>query len=196
MNEGIGVNSFSKIVRALKDISSIDNPPSASSRYSLFPRLAEHIATLFKEGRLFDIIPRLELELKIVRKYNPTVRPALDPYVSTQIGIFSANFNAWEIGSLLNYPECCIRSFTEEVRYGLDEKHLKELKRVRGKVFVATAGFIPCSLSCEKSRKRGLTAFMDKASVRRLRLLEKDLAAALPHFHPEYQGHYYEIRPA
>lgn len=195
-SERVGFNSFLKIVRILKELSLTDDPSLARRKYLTFPTLAEHITRLFYEDRLFDILPRLEVELEIVRRYDPPVRPALDPYVSTQIGIFSKNFSDCEVGCFFDYPECCVHSFVKELRYGLDDKHYDELKKVKGKIFVVTAGFVPCSVFCKESHNRGLISFIDRRIVDKLRLIEKDLANRLPHFHSEYQGHYYEIKYA
>jgi hypothetical protein len=190
------VTSFLKILDVLRDLSYIDNPLSARNKYPTFPSFSEHIAKLFSEDRLFDIIPRLEIQLSIIKKYDPPVRPAMDPYVSIQIGIFSKNFSDWEIGSFLGYPECCIKPFVEALRYSLDDEHMKELKQLTGKIFIATAGFIPHSIFCKESHCRGLIAFASKEDIEQLHLLENELSIALPHLHPEYQRHYYEIRYA
>jgi len=193
-SEGLAISSFLRILSILKDLSSIDDPSSARTKYPAFPSFAAYVAKLFSEDRLFDILPRLEIQLGIIRRYDPLVRPAMDPYVSTQIGVFSKNFSDWEIGSFLGYPECCMRPYVEQLRYSLDEGHSNELKKMKGKVFVATAGFIPHSVFCKESHLRGLIAFVTRDDVERLHLLEKELFTALPHLHSEYQGHYYEIR--
>ncbi|MBM5805678.1 MAG: DUF483 domain-containing protein [Candidatus Verstraetearchaeota archaeon] len=195
-SKGVAVTSFLRILSLLKDLSSIDDPSSARTTYPAFPSFAEHIAKLFSEDRLFDVLPRLAIQLGIIRRYDPPVRPAMDPYVSTQIGVFSKNFSDWEIGSFLGYPDCCMRPYAEELRYSLDEEHVRELKQVKGRIFVTTAGFIPHSVFCKESHLRGLIAFIAREDVERLRLLENELSSALPHLHPEYQRHYYEIRNA
>jgi len=195
-SEGPAISSFLRILSILKDLSFIEDPSSARTKYPTFPSFAAHVAQLFSEDRLFDILPRLEIQLGIIRRYDPPVRPAMDPYVSTQIGVFSKNFSDWEIGSFLGYPECCMRPFVEKIRYSLDEGHSNELKKMKGKVFVATAGFIPHSVFCKESRLRGLIAFVNREDVDKLHLLENELSTRLPHLHPEYQRHYYEIRNA
>jgi len=195
-SKGAAVTSFLRILSLLKDLSSIDDPSSAKTKYPAFPSFAAHVAKLFSEDRLFDVLPRLEVQLGIIRRYGPPVRPAVDPYVSTQIGVFSKNFSDWEIGSFLGYPDCCMRPFVEELRYSLDEGHSEELKQVKGKIFAATAGFIPHSVFCKESHLRGLIAFVTREDVEKLHRLEKDLFTALPHLHSEYKGHYYEIRSA
>ncbi len=191
-HESVGVKSILRIIEILRELSKMDDLSLVKSKFPAFPSFAENICQLFLEDRLFDIMPRLEIYLKIIRKYNPQVRPAIDPYVSMQIGVFSKNFSDWEIGRFLGYPNCCIKSFTEEVRYGLDERHFEELKKVKKKVFVTTAGFVPCSIFCKESHSKGLASFLNKKIVHRLNLLEKELSIALPHLHPEYQGHYYD----
>ena len=182
-----------RIFNVLKDLSMEFDPPAACSRYTEFPSLAEHIAKLFAEDRLFDVLPRLEIQLQIAARYDLPVRPALDPYISTQIGIFSKTFSDMETGHFLNYPDCCIKSFSEEIRYGLDERHREELRSTKDKVFVTTAGFVPHSVFCGEAHSRGLACFVDRANVPILRNLEKELAYALPHCHSEYQQHYFEI---
>jgi hypothetical protein len=191
-HEGIGVKSILRILKVLRELSTMNDLSSVKSKFPTFPSFAENICQLFLDDRLFDIMPRLEIYLRIVSKHNPSVRPAIDPYVSTQIGVFSKNFSDWEIGRFLGYPDCCIKSFTEEVRYGLDDRHFEELKKVKRKVFVTTAGFVPCSVFCKESHSKGLASFLNKKIVHKLNLLEKELSIALPHFHPEYQGHYYD----
>jgi hypothetical protein len=188
-----GSSELLRIFNILKDLSMEFDPPAARLRYTEFPSFAEHIAKLFAEDRLFDILPRLEIQLQIVSKYDIPVRPALDPYISTQIGIFSKAFSDLETGHLLNYPDCCIKSFSEEIRYGLDERHRKELGTTKDKVFVTTAGFVPHSVFCGEAHSRGLIGFVSQADVLALRELEKELAYALPHCHSEYQQHYFEI---
>lgn len=186
--------SFSRILDTLRGLSRLEDPAAAAPLCPDFPAFAAHIARLFAEERLFDILPRLEMELAIIKKHSPRVRPALDPYVSTQIGIFSRRFSDLEVGSFLGYPSCCMRPFAEEARYGLDERHSAELKLIAGKIFVTTAGFIPHSVFCTKSQMKGLIAFVSREELERMRLLEKEMALALPHAHPEYQGQYYEVR--
>ncbi len=132
--------------------------------------------------------------MALIEEYGPAVRPALDPYVSTQIGIFSRRFDDWEVGHFLSYPDCCIKPFAEEARYGLDERHAEELKRVVGKIFVTTAGFIPHSIHCEESQKRALIAFISRGELDDIRRLEAAIFKVLPHMHPEYRGQYYEVR--
>jgi len=195
-SKGAAVTSFLRILSVLKDLSSIDDPSNARTKYPAFPSFAAHVAKLFSEDRLFDVLQRLEIQLGIIRRYDPPVRPAMDPYVSTQIGVFSKNFSDWEIGSFLGYPDCCMRPYVEELRYSLNEGHTKELKQIKGKVFVATAGFIPHSVFCKESHLRGLIAFIVREDVEKLHLLEDELSTALPHLHSEYQRHYYEIRNA
>ncbi|MGA2572655.1 MAG: DUF483 domain-containing protein [Candidatus Methanomethylicaceae archaeon] len=192
--QGKAIRSFSRIINLLRDLSSTDKLDVIPSKYPSFPTFASHIAKLFSDDRLFDIIPRLEIELGIIAKHNPPVRPAMDPYVSTQIGIFSKNYSDWEIGGFLGYPDCCMRPFADEARYGIDERHAAELKKVKGRIFVATAGFIPHSIFCSASQAGGLIAFVTKEELESIRQVERELTAALPHFHSEYQGQYYEVR--
>jgi len=185
--------SFSKILDRLTELSSLE-PSEAKATHPDFPNFAHHVAKLFQEDRLFDIIPRLELQKRLIEANDPAIRPALDPYSSTQLGVFSKNFSDWEIGHFLSYPDCCIRPFAEEARYGLDERHAKEFQGMTGKIFATTAGFIPHSIHCEESRQRALISFISARQLEVLKGLEAAIFRALPHMHPEYQGQYYEIR--
>uniref|UniRef100_A0A7C3J1V8 DUF483 domain-containing protein n=1 Tax=Candidatus Methanomethylicus mesodigestus TaxID=1867258 RepID=A0A7C3J1V8_9CREN len=198
MQEAKGPLSLNRIYRILKDLSMNPSTESINKKYRHFSTFALRISIMFAEDRLFDILPRLETQLEIVRKYAPGVRPALDPYTSSQIGIFSKIDPDAEIGHFLDYPDCCIKSFSEKTRYGIDESHVEELMKLprqKGeKIFVATAGFIPCSALCKKARTRGLVAILNRSEEENLKSLEGELSMALPHFHPEYQNHYYEIK--
>ncbi|MEM1855483.1 MAG: DUF483 domain-containing protein [Candidatus Methanomethylicaceae archaeon] len=188
-----GYLALKKIIETIFDISTL-SPKEAREKYFNFPNFAENIAKLFQEDRLFDIPERLNLQLEIVKSFNPPVRPALDPYTSLQIGIFNKNFSDWEIGRFLNYPNCCIKSFFEEVRYGFDEKHINELIKLdKNCIFITTAGFVPHSIFCTKSIQEGLSSIIKDYELINLRVLEIELAKALPHFHSEYQCHYYDI---
>ncbi len=188
-----GFSSLKRIVNIIIDLSVL-SAESAREKYPDFPTLAAHIARSFAEDRLFDVLPRLELQLKIVKIFDPPVRPALDPYSSTQLGILSKNFSDWEIGYFLDYPACCIRSFAEDIRYGIDAQHVKELKTMnKNTAFVSTAGFVPHSLFCKEASHRALIAFIKKEDLFPLSKLEAELAQELPHFHPEYQRKYYDV---
>ncbi|MCS7097934.1 MAG: DUF483 domain-containing protein [Candidatus Methanomethyliaceae archaeon] len=188
-----GFLALKRIIETIFDIFTL-SPKEAREKYDEFPNFAEQIAKLFQEDRLFEIPERLNLQLEIVKSFSPKVRPALDPYTSLQIGVFNKNFSDWEIGRFLNYPECCIRSFIEEIRYGFDERHLNELKTLsRDCIFITTAGFIPHSIFCEKSIETGLASIIKYNELLLLEELEEELAKALPHSHPEYWHHYYDV---
>jgi len=194
-----GFESLSRISGILNALSSCSSAADARSMCPEFPNLAEHIAQLFMDDRLFDVLPRLQVQQDMVKRWQPPVRPALDPYISTQIGVFSKNFEDSETGHFLDYPDCCIRSFSERIRYALDEQHEHELAELGSRggtkpYFVTISGFVPCSVLCEESHRRRLIAFADDAQVRTMRSLEVEIARSLPHFHSEYQGRYYEIR--
>ncbi|MEM3040087.1 MAG: DUF483 domain-containing protein [Candidatus Methanomethylicaceae archaeon] len=188
-----GYSSLKRIFEIIVDLSNL-TPELAKEKYSEFPSLASHIAILFSRDYLHDVLSRLELQLRIVESYDPPIRPALDPYSSTQLGIFSKNFSDWEIGRLLNYPACCIHSFSEELRYGLDSKHLEELNTIKEEVvFVTTAGFVPHSIFCKEASESALIGLLKLDALKVLNDLEKELAHMLPHAHPEYQKHYYDM---
>uniref|UniRef100_A0A7J3UXX5 DUF483 domain-containing protein n=1 Tax=Candidatus Methanosuratincola petrocarbonis (ex Vanwonterghem et al. 2016) TaxID=1867261 RepID=A0A7J3UXX5_9CREN len=193
MSPSKGTISFSGLIDKIRALS-ITSPEEAEAQFPGSPNFARHIAQLFQEDRLFDILPRLEIQLQIVRQFSPPVRPALDPYTSTQIGIFSKRFDDYEIGRFLGYPECCMRSFAENIRYGIDEGHVQELNGSGMRAFVTTAGFIPCSIFCREAQDRGLLSFIEPNEIANLRDLEKETAILLPHFHPEYRKHYFEVR--
>ncbi|MCQ5336629.1 MAG: DUF483 domain-containing protein [Candidatus Methanomethylicia archaeon] len=186
-----GYLALRKIIDTIFDIFTL-SPKEAREKYFLFPNFAEHISKLFHEERLIDIPERLEIQSEIVKKYNPPVRPALDPYVSTQIGVFNKNFSDWEIGHFLNYPDCCIKSFTEEIRYGIDKKHFKEIENF-DKIILITAGFIPHSLFCKEALQNSLICILEEKEIPKIKKLEIELFNSLPHFHSEYKYHYYEI---
>ncbi len=85
------------------------------------------------EDRYSYIINRLEKEIEIVKIYNPDVRPALDPMVSSELKIYSALDNVEEYGYILNYPKCCIESF-KGARFGIDNEHMNELKVIQNSI--------------------------------------------------------------
>ncbi|MEN3017126.1 MAG: DUF483 domain-containing protein [Candidatus Methanosuratincola petrocarbonis] len=192
MSSSKGTLSLSGLIDKIRALS-VASPEEAEAQFLESPNFARYIAQLFQEDRLFDVLPRLEIQLQIVRQFSPPVRPALDPYTSTQIGIFSKRFDDYEIGRFLGYPGCCMRSFAENIRYGIDEDHIKELKGSGMKAFVTTAGFIPCSIFCREAQSKGLLSFIDPSEIGNLRALEKETAMRLPHFHPEYREHYFEV---
>lgn len=185
--------SFSKILNTLTELSGLE-PEEARAKHDGFPNFAFHVAKLFQEDRLFDILPRLGVQRQLIDAHKPAIRPALDPHSSTQLGIFSRNFSDWEIGNFLSYPECCIKPFAEEARFGLDERHAREFQGMTGKIFATTAGFIPHSVHCAESQERALIGFIDARDLKILRKLEAETFRALPHMHPEYRAQYYEIR--
>jgi hypothetical protein len=193
MSKILASTSFSKILYTITALSS-QEPDEAKAKHPDFPNFAFHIAKLFQEDRLFDILPRLELQKRLIEEHQPAVRPALDPHSSTQLGVFSRNFSDWEIGHFLSYPECCIKPFAEEARFGLDERHAKEFQGMTGKIFATTAGFIPHSIHCAKSQERALIGFISVQELNVMKKLEVEIFRALPHMHPEYRAQYYEIR--
>lgn len=185
--------SFSRIFEKLTELSAMA-PDEARAKHPGYPNFASHISRLFQEDRLFDILPRLQMQKRLIDEHQPAIRPALDPHSSTQLGIFSRNFSDWEIGRFLSYPECCIRPFAEEARFGLDERHASELRGMSGKIFATTAGFIPHSVRCVESLEGSLIGFIDARDLEVLRGLEAETFRALPHMHPEYRAQYYEVR--
>ncbi|AXI25556.1 hypothetical protein CFE53_05220 [Methanofervidicoccus sp. A16] len=139
------------------------------------------------------IISRLKKEIEIVKKYKPPVRPAVDPLVSSYLGVYSGLDFAEEYGMLMGYPRCCIESF-KSVRFAIDEEHLREVEDLKeeGKVAVViTSGFIPCSLKCKEAWKRCLIGSVSQSEYESILQLEEELFRELPHYHGGY-GEYYE----
>ncbi|MDH5815496.1 MAG: DUF483 domain-containing protein [Candidatus Nezhaarchaeota archaeon] len=190
-----GTESFRRIVSIVSEIKKLtEGLPSneASERvrkvYSDFPKVAELVAEAFLHDRLIGIYDRLLLELSLVEKYDPPVRPALDPEFALALRLYS--FDDVEVGKFLGYPDCCIRSFVNECRLFFDEEHLRELKEIRkvGLKVVLTAGFIPCSLYCKNAVRSGLLEHLNDLS--QVLSLNDKLKKMLPHSHSAYQSFY------
>ncbi|NPA62112.1 MAG: DUF483 domain-containing protein [Methanococci archaeon] len=163
-----------------------------------FKILKEHIQSL-DEFQYQQIIDRLKFQIEIVEKYNPKVRPAIDPVVSTELGIYR-RLDDFEVGKLLDYPECCIKSFVEEVRISIDRDHLKEVEEMRDDLknkgvyaIVLPSGFIPCSLRCEEAIKRGYIGYLNKEEFDKILELEKELKEKIRHWHFGYEDYYEKI---
>ncbi|ACX72267.1 protein of unknown function DUF483 [Methanocaldococcus vulcanius M7] len=163
-----------------------------------FNVLKEHIQSL-DEFQYQQIIDRLKFQIEIVEKYNPKVRPAIDPVVSTELGIYR-RLDDFEVGKLLNYPECCIKSFVEEVRISIDRDHLKEVEEMKDNLknkgiyaIVLPSGFIPCSLRCEEAIKRGYIGYLNKEEFDKILKLEKELKEKIRHWHFGYEDYYEKI---
>ncbi|WP_456419569.1 DUF483 domain-containing protein [Methanocaldococcus infernus] len=152
-----------------------------------FKVLKEHIMNL-DEVQYNIILERLKIEDEIVKKYKPKVRPALDPYVSGELGIYR-RLDDHEIGKFLNYPECCIKSFTEEVRVSIDREHLKEAEEINKRV-VITSGFIPCSLKCKEAIKRGLLGHLNEKELEVIKKVNEELKKRLGSFNIFYEDFY------
>ncbi|AEF96562.1 DUF483 domain-containing protein [Methanotorris igneus] len=163
---------------------------------SNFKILGEYIKDLDEEKYNY-IIFRLKKQIEIVEKYKPKVRPAIDPMVSMELGVYR-RLDDYELGKLLNYPECCIKSFAEDFRIGIDSEHLKEAEEIKEKfsnayAIILPSGFIPCSLKCEKSWKRNLIAVVTEEEYYKILELERKLKEKLPHFHGAYDEYYEKI---
>ncbi|MEM0217760.1 MAG: DUF483 domain-containing protein [Candidatus Nezhaarchaeales archaeon] len=182
------VSIVSEIKRLTAELPSIEALDRVRRVYSDFPKVAELVADAFIHDRLVGIYDRLLLELSIVERYDPPVRPALDPEFALTLRLYS--FNDVEVGRFLGYPSCCIESFVSDYRLFFDEEHLKELHEIRkaGLKVVLTAGFIPCSLYCEEAMKSGLLEHL--GNPLQILLLNDELKKMLPHFHPAYQSFY------
>ena len=142
------------------------------------------------------IVSRLKKEIEIVKRYKPPVRPAIDPFISSYLGVYSGLEFAEEYGRLMGYPRCCIESF-KSVRFAIDEEHLKEVESLKeeGKVaLVITSGFIPCSLKCKDAWKRCLIGSVSQREYNIIIQLERELFRELPHYHGGYSEYYEKIR--
>jgi len=163
-----------------------------------FETLKEHIQSL-DEFQYQQIVERLKFQIEIVEKYKPKVRPAIDPVVSTELGIYR-RLDDFEIGKLLDYPECCIKSFVDDVRVAIDREHLKEVEEMREELknrgvyaIVLPSGFIPCSLKCEEAIKRGFIGYLTKEEFDKILELEKELKEKIKHWHFGYEEYYEKI---
>ncbi|MBP2200806.1 hypothetical protein J3E07_000204 [Methanococcus voltae] len=184
-----------------------------------FPILKSHI-TRMDPFLLEEVIGRLRKQIYIVDKYNPVVRPAIDPFVSSELGIYR-RLDDIELGKLLNYPKCCVNSFSEQCRFGIDSEHLKDvdnliklLKTEDDKVIdsedykffkkyipnindvyaiVLPSGFIPCNIMCKEAWKNRLIGTVDQGEFKQLEELEKLLYCELPHLHGAYEEYFEKI---
>jgi hypothetical protein len=115
--------------------------------------------------------------------------------ISTELGVYRGDDE--NIGRLLGYPECCIRSFSENTRYAIDGEHLAEVSELdipEGKcAIIMPSGFIPCSLRCQEAWERKLIGFADRDEFRRILELEDELMMRLPHFHLAYDEYFEKI---
>lgn len=169
-----------------------------SGELNEFKVLKEHIQSL-DEFQYQQIVNRLKFQIEIVEKYKPKVRPAIDPVVSTELGIYR-RLDDFEIGKLLGYPECCIKSFVEDARIGIDREHLKEVEEMKDGLknkgiyaIVLPSGFIPCSLKCEEAIKRGFIGYLNKEEFDNILKLEKELKEKIKHWHFGYDEYYEKI---
>ncbi len=190
-----GLNSFKRIITIIDNIKELvaelpinEALSEIKKLYKDFPKVARLIAEAFSSGRLLEIYERLKLELSLVESYDPPVRPALDPEFALTLRLYS--LDDVEVGRFLGYPECCIESFVRKCRLFFDKNHLRELDELRkkGLKVVVTAGFIPCSLCCQKAIESGLLGHLEDFS--RIRLLDDELKKKLPHSHSAYQSFY------
>ncbi|MDI9624604.1 MAG: DUF483 domain-containing protein [Methanothermobacter sp.] len=142
-----------------------------------------------------QLMARLQKEIEIVKKYKPPTRPALDPLVSTELGIYRGD--DYQIGRLLGYPRCCIESFSEATRFAIDEGHLAELDELDAPkdacAIILPSGFIPCSLKCPMAWKNKLIAYVNPSEYQMILELEDELKRELPHFHLGYNEYYEKI---
>jgi len=154
------------------------------------------------------ILYRLNKQIEIVKKYNPSVRPAIDPYVSSELGVYGGLSNIEDYGALMNYPDCCVKSF-ETARFGIDAEHLKEAELIKkeikkevinGKIgvkdkcaIILPSGFIPCSLKCKNAIERNLIDIVSYDEHINIIELENELGRELPHYHGAYDEYYEKI---
>jgi hypothetical protein len=154
------------------------------------------------------IIYRVIKQIEIVKKYNPKVRPAIDPMVSSELGVYSGLDSPEEYGILMGYPKCCVESF-KSARFGIDAEHLREAEEIKAEIkkdilennksvkekvaIVMPSGFIPCSLKCEEAWKRNLIAIVSYEEHLNILKLEEELLQKLPHYHCAYTEYYEKI---
>ncbi|AEH07431.1 DUF483 domain-containing protein [Methanothermococcus okinawensis] len=154
------------------------------------------------------ILSRLIRQIDIVKKYNPKVRPAIDPMVSSELGVYSGLDFPEEYGALMGYPKCCIESF-KSARFGIDNEHLKEAEEIKKEIkndilennkdvkekvaIIMPSGFIPCSLKCKKAWERNLISIVSYKEYSLIQDLEAELFKELPHFHGAYNEYYEKI---
>jgi len=126
----------------------------------------------------------VETELVLWEESGLHVRPALHPYVSERIGVYTLDDE--EIGRFLGYPECCVEYFLEgHVRFDHDPDN----------VVVVTEGFVPCSPTCRRARRVHLLEFdADPEPYRRLegRLRTRLEKLGVLSYHSAYRG-FYEV---
>ena len=159
-----------------------------------FKHISHHIQKMDEEVFNF-VVSRLKKEIEIVKRYKPPVRPAIDPLVSSYLGVYSGLEFAEEYGKLMGYPRCCIESF-ESVRFAIDEEHLREAESFKGEgkfAVVITSGFIPCSLKCGEAWRRCLIGAVSPREYKRIIELERELSRELPHYHGGYSEYYEKI---
>ncbi|WP_292460536.1 DUF483 domain-containing protein [Methanothermococcus sp.] len=169
--------------------------------------ISSHIQNIDDENYNY-IIFRLMKQIEVVKKYNPKVRPAIDPVVSSVLGVYSGLDFSEEYGTLMGYPKCCVESF-KSARFGIDAKHLKEADKIKDEIkkdkletnkdlkekvaIIMPSGFIPCSLKCEEAWKRNLIDIVSYNEYLTIQKLEEELFKVLPHFHGAYNEYYEKI---
>lgn len=157
--------------------------------------LSEYIQSI-DEDMFENIINRLKKQIEIVEKYEIDIRPAIDPFVSSELGIYR-RLDDLELGELLDYPKCCVNSFSETARYGIDREHLKELESMEFEedvyAVILPSGFIPCSLKCTEAIKNKLIGTVNREVYEKLLKLEEELFRELPHYHGAYDEYFEKI---
>ncbi|WP_457620430.1 DUF483 domain-containing protein [Methanopyrus sp.] len=126
----------------------------------------------------------VETELTLWEESGLHVRPALHPYVSERIGVYSLDDG--EVGRFLGYPDCCVEYFSEgHVRFDHDSDN----------VVIVTEGFVPCSPTCRRARRAHLLEpDADPEPYRRLEgtLRTRIEKLGVPTYHSAYRG-FYEV---
>ena len=154
------------------------------------------------------LINRLNLQIEIVKKYNPPIRPALDPYISSELGVYNGLCEIEDNAKLMNYPSCCVKSF-EEARFGIDKEHLKEAEIIKNEIInnvnsgkyslrdkcaiIMPSGFIPCSLNCKNAKNNNLIKIVSYEELCKILDLEEELKNKLIHYHGAYDEYYEKI---
>ncbi len=154
------------------------------------------------------ILYRFKKQIEIVKKYSPKVRPAIDPIVSSELGVYSGLDFPEEYGRLMGYPECCIESF-KSARFGIDAEHLNEVEDIKKEInneimegvknvkenvaIIMPSGFIPCSLKCKFAWDNNLVSIISYEEYLDILKLEEELLKKLPHYHCAYNEYYEKI---
>ncbi|WP_457614929.1 DUF483 domain-containing protein [Methanopyrus sp.] len=175
------MNALERVLTFLQDLRShldgVGDPPEPRT-------LADFALQRLTPADLDLCVKIVETELTLWEESSLHVRPAVHPYVSERIGVYTLDDE--EVGRFLGYPNCCVEYFLEgHVRFDHDPDS----------VVVVTEGFVPCSPTCGRARRAHLLE--PDADPRPYLRLEKRLQTHLeglrvPSYHSAYRG-FYEV---